>query len=95
MNTNLLLLLFFVLGAFTALAGVWVVNLKDRYSFKWYTWVLAFLSVAGMSFTLAWSFSSLVEYEPQAAGLGLVFFGIPSVILALVTRRTLLKGDKS
>jgi len=40
---------------------------------------------------LAWSVSSVLEGVPRAASMGLIFFGIPAVILLLLGRRMVLK----
>lgn len=41
-------------------------------------------------FTLAWFLSSLVEGEPQAAGMGLLIFGVLALIVMLLTRKNIL-----
>jgi len=43
---------------------------------------------------VAWSVSSMLEGEPRAASMGMVVFGIPSLILIVLGRRLALKPSK-
>lgn len=49
-------------------------------------WILSVASVLWGGFTLAWVASSLIEGEVQAAGMGLLVFGIVLMGLVIITR---------
>ena len=86
--------MFYLLGVFTVLGAIVLNNYSKKYTFKWSAWLLGVLAVLFSLFTIAWSWSSILEQEPQAAGLGLIVFGIPSLILVFVTRRAILKSEE-
>lgn len=85
--------MFYLLGIFTALGAYIMMIYSHKYVLKWSSWLLGILAIFLSLFTIAWSWSSILEKEPQAAGIGLIMFGIPSVILIFVTRRFILKSE--
>ena len=86
-------IMFFLLGVCATL-GIWgMVFFNKNRVIKWHTWLVACFTIFMFLFTVAWSWSSVLEGEPQAASLGLVFFGIPTVILAFVTRTLIIKSQ--
>jgi len=84
-------ILFFVLGVLTALFVVALVKYNQDLGFR--KWSLLTLTLGGFLgiFCLAWSVSSVLEGVPRAASMGLVVFGLPSIILLLLGRRMALK----
>ena len=67
-------------------------------SLKWYEWPLAIIVVLLLVFTVQNFFGSLAEMEVRAAGLLLVFMGVPTVILGvflvrLVSRHAKMNGS--
>lgn len=87
MNIDLLLLLFLILGMLTA-GGIFLVNkLRKRYLFTIPVWIFLSMGLIFLIFSIAWAISSLVEYEPQAAGMGLLIFGgIALIFFSLAAR---------
>ncbi len=88
-----ILVIFFLTGT---LAGIFFSNipaLNRKYIIKWYAWITMITGIVISLFTIAWSLSSVVENEPQSAGMGLIFFGVPGLCLLLFTRRILIKTD--
>lgn len=86
-----LMFMFYILGILTALGFLLLFRINKKSSMPWYSWVAGGTAIFLAVFAAAWFFSSLFEGENQAAGLGLVFFGIPSIILMFLTRRLVLK----
>ncbi|SCY34860.1 hypothetical protein [Desulfoluna spongiiphila] len=74
--------LFFILGALTTLGIQGIVYLKKVRGAGNQSLVLSGISLFLFLFALAWSVSSVLENEHQAANMGLLFFGLPAVLLA-------------
>lgn len=53
----------------------------------WPNCLLALVSNASVMFSFAWAYESILEVEIQAAMMGLLFFGLPGVILGVLTYR--------
>ncbi len=85
-------LLFYVLGITTTLLVFGLIKLNNKYHFKWYVWGLSVTCVFLMVFTIAWSVSSILEGESQAANMGLLMFGLPALIFSGITRKLLNKN---
>ena len=88
-------ILFFVLGLLTMIFVGILISSNKNFKFSWGAWVLGILGTFLFLFTIAWSWSSVIEGEPRAASMGLVVFGIPSLIMLFLTRRLALKSKKS
>lgn len=86
-------IMFYLLGIFTALGAYIMLIYSKKHILKWNSWLLGVSAIFLSLFTIAWSWSSILEKEPQAAGMGLIVFGIPSLILVFVTRRVILKSE--
>ena len=57
---------------------------------NWYVWVMALLALALGTLTVQHFFASLKEMEPRAAWMGLLFLGLPALILGGVVSLFLL-----
>ena len=88
-------ILFFCLGVLTTLSVGALVYLSKRYHLDWKSRTMSGGGVFFLIFCVAWSVSSVLEGEPQAAALGLVFFGSPAIILFLLIRRIIVAGKKN
>ncbi len=84
-------ILFLIVGILGGVSLIALVILSREYTFKWYTWAMAVSGLSLVLFTIAWSVTSVLEGESQAAGMGLVFFGMPGIVLILLTRKLLAK----
>ncbi|WP_300673026.1 hypothetical protein [Desulfoluna sp.] len=74
-------ILFFFLGVITTLGVLGIIYLKQK---RQAGPLSLFLSASGLFllvFALAWSMSSIIEHEHQAANMGLLFFGLPAILL--------------
>jgi hypothetical protein len=75
--------MWFILGAlvvlFVMLLSRWIT--KDQVALSWLSWFGIILGGLLFFFSLAWCITSVVEGEHQAAIMGLVFFGVPSLII--------------
>jgi len=87
-------ILFLLTGALIV-AFAWVLAwLRKKYEIKWYTWVLAILGCFQVLFAFQWMVSSILEWEIQAANMGLLLFGLPGLILLGVAGKLVMKGAK-
>ena len=84
-------MLFFTLGLLTALFVVALVKYNKELKFDKWSWSALVLGGFLAIFCMAWSVSSVLEGVPRAASMGLVVFGLPSIILLLLGRRMALK----
>lgn len=84
--------LFFILGIMTTLFVVGLIKYNSELKFKALTWTALSLGAFLCIFCVAWSVSSVLEGVPRAASMGLVIFGIPSIVLLLLGRRMALKA---
>ena len=84
-------MLFFSLGSLTTLLVGGLVYLQRIYDIRWYANALAGTGIFLLVFTLAWSVSSVLEGEPQAANMGLMIFGMPALLLMALSRRFMTK----
>jgi len=84
-------MLFFTLGVISTLSLIAMVKWNKIYKFDWKAWFLLGLGFFLMIFCLAWSVSSVLEGEPRAASMGMVVFGLPSLVLLALARRVVLK----
>lgn len=88
------LILFFCLGILAMLFAVGLIKFNKVYNFNWLSWLLSVLGIFLVIFTIAWSVSSALEGEPRAASMGIVFFGIPALVLIILARRVAIKNKK-
>ena len=88
-------ILFFVLGILTMIGVAVLIRSNKSYNFNWGAWTFGILGAFLLVFTVAWSASSVIEGEPRAASMGMVFFGIPALIFLFLTRRLVIKHKKT
>jgi len=80
-------ILFFILGALSTAGVIGLVYLHGRKPLNWKVWLSGIFGLFITVFTIAWSVSTILEGEPQAASMGLIFFGIPAVLLGFLFRK--------
>lgn len=85
-------LLFFLCGVLSTLFITFLIKYSKEYKFNIWSWLVLGFGAFLFIFCLGWSVSSVLEGVPRAASMGLVVFGIPSVILLLLGRRMVLKA---
>lgn len=85
-------ILFFLLGALTILSINALLYFRKRYMFKWYATLLACCGIFLGLFTVAWTVSSIIEGEPRSAGMGLLLFGVSTLICFALTRQIAIKA---
>ena len=90
-------LLTFCLGATTVffiwgMAG-WMK--RNQIKLAWLSWLGVILTALLTLFTVAWFVSCIKEGEIQAAGMGLLIFGALSFIAFGLTRKKIIKDNKS
>jgi hypothetical protein len=79
--------LFFVLGVLSILSIMGLIYLNKKHHLKMWVLSLAGLGAFLFIFTIAWSGSSILEGESQAASMGLLCFGLPVLIIFGICRR--------
>jgi hypothetical protein len=92
-------LFWFVLGAliifFLWSMKSWVS--RNHIKLSWLSWLGIIMTAIFAFFTLAWTISSIIEGESQAAGMGLLIFGGLSLIIFGLTQRKIardIRGPK-
>jgi RsiW-degrading membrane proteinase PrsW (M82 family) len=85
-------ILFYLLGVLTACFAFAMYKYHKQLHFKGLSWALLISGAFLFLFCMAWSVSSVLEGVPRAASMGLVVFGIPSILLLLLGRRMVLKN---
>ena len=88
-------ILFFVLGALSVLLCGGLVRLRTKFNLKWPAMALAGCGAFLLLFCVAWSASSVLEGEPQAANLGLLVFGTPVLLIFGAIRRMIKKNAEA
>ena len=83
-------ILFSSLGVICTLFVLILIYMNKKYTFQWYSWVLSIFGASLLLFTNAWSVSSILEGEIQAANMGLLVFGLPALIVFGITRKLVL-----
>ncbi|QZE15791.1 hypothetical protein K4L44_08155 [Halosquirtibacter laminarini] len=94
MNIGLLLLMFFILGIITCGAFFMLSKAKRRYDFKVPALILITIGLILLLFAIAWSISSLIEYENQAAGVGMLIFGGSGLVCCSLAAKFIDKNPK-
>jgi len=84
-------ILFFTLGVITTLGITTVVYYNRKFKFNAGAWASIGIGLFLFIFSIAWSISSILEGEPRASSMGMLVFGIPSIILLILGRRLALK----
>ncbi|RUT79890.1 dehalogenase [Ancylomarina longa] len=83
--------LFYLLGILTTLIIMVLIKYNKQFKFSALSWSLLGLGSFLLLFCIAWSVSSVLEGVPRASSMGLVVFGIPSILLLLFGRKIALK----
>lgn len=60
----------------------------------WPNCILVLIANAAIMFSLAWAYGSIVEFETQAAFMGIVVFGGVGIIFAIIAYRVISKSPK-
>ena len=79
-------LLGFILGGATLY--LWGFFKEKAIKLVWYEWILVVLSFAVFLFLGQTFIASFAEGEPRAAWMSVVFMGLPIVIMAVITYRS-------
>jgi len=87
-------ILFFTLGVITTLGIAAVVFYNRKFKFTAGAWASIGIGLFLFIFSIAWSASSILEGEPRASSMGMLVFGIPSIILLILGRRLVLKNKE-
>ncbi len=94
-------LLWFILGACLIFIILILKNWisKNKIKLSWLSWVGIIASTIFAFFAIAWSVTSIIEGENQAAGMGLLIFGgLTFIVIGLtqkkIKRDTRLKKDR-
>lgn len=89
-------MLAFILGA-SIILFVWgLVSWKSKTQIRlsWLSWLGIIIAALLALFTIAWSITSIIEGETQAAGMGLLIFGIFTFIAIALTRKRIIRDNR-
>ncbi|WP_375752856.1 tetrachloroethene dehalogenase [Vibrio sp. HN007] len=81
-------IMWYLLGMLTTAAIFGYRHLSKNYQLNLIAKLGILASAAGMWFCIAWSWASFVEREPQSGAMGLIMFGLISVVIFTLTWRT-------
>jgi hypothetical protein len=86
----------FILGASIILFawGLTSWKIKTKIRLSWLSWLGILLAVLLAFFTIAWSITSIIEGETQAAGMGLLIFGILTFLVIGLTRKRIIRDNR-
>ena len=87
-------ILFFCLGVLGTSLTVTLIYLRKTLPFRWHSTVFAASGILIALFTIAWSVSSLLENEARASGMGLLIFGVTTLICFGLARQLVAKEMK-
>ncbi len=79
--------IWFLIGLLSAVSGMILWNMSKRYRLNWIAWSGLLAGVFLILFTIAWCAGSVLEGVPRAASMGLLFFGLPGIIILTFTIR--------
>lgn len=80
-------ILFYLLGIMSVLGVQWLIRFNRQFQPGLAPLGLAAAGLFLAVFSVAWSVSSIIENENQAAGLGVVFFTLPALISFFLARK--------
>jgi len=80
-------MLFFTLGVMTTLGIGTIIYYNRKLKFNGWAWATICTGLFLLIFATAWSVSAVLEGEPRASSMGLIVFGIPSIILLVLGRK--------
>lgn len=86
-------ILFFILGFLTCFFMFGFLYLRKNNKLNWKVVSTTGLGALLLLFALAWSVSSVLEGEPRAASMGMVIFGIPSLLFITLGLRMAFKDN--
>lgn len=89
-------ILAFILGVFIILFvwGLTSWKSKTQTRLSWLSWLGIIIAALLALFTIAWSITSIIEGETQAAGMGLLIFGILTFVAIALTRKRIIRDNR-
>jgi len=87
-------ILFFCLGILGTSLTVSLIYLRKTLPFRWHSTALAASGILLALFTIAWSVSSILENEARASGMGLLIFGVTTLVCFGLARQLVAKEMK-
>lgn len=86
-------MLFFFLGVITTCGVFGLIHLKQKINAGLPGMALSLIGFMLLVFNIAWSMSSILEKEHQAANMGMIFFGLPAVLFIGLAWKTVLREN--
>lgn len=89
--------MWFLLGALVVLFIMVLKNwiARNQVKLAWSSWLGIIIAAILVFFTIAWCVTSIIESENRAAIMGLLFMGLPALIIFGLTRRKVMKDIKT
>ena len=80
-------LAWYILGGLTGVIAYAFFELSRKRSLKWMTWSGLGIGVILILFSIAWAVGAVLEGVPRAGSMGLLFFGLPGIVILTLTGR--------
>ncbi len=80
-------LMWYCVGILAGFSVYLLFRLSKVYQLDRIAWPGLILGIFLLLFTIAWSTGSILEGVPRAAAMGVVFFGLPGVLLLIFSAR--------
>ena len=80
-------LTWFVLGLLTAGSIICYWELAKKYHLNWKALSGYGLGIILVLFSIAWAVGAVLENVPRAGSMGLLFFGLPGIVILTLTGR--------
>ena len=71
----------YILGLLTTASIIFLWKFSKRYAFNWLAWSGFGLGVILVLFSIAWAVGAVLEGVPRAGSVGMLFFGLPGIVL--------------
>ena len=78
-------LTWYILGLLTTGSAIFIWNLSRKYDLNWKAWLGLALGVILALFAIAWGVGAVLEGVPRAGSMGILFFGLPGIVLFSAT----------
>ncbi len=80
-------LTWYILGLLTTGSAIFIWKLSRKHDFNWKSWLGLALGVILALFAIAWGVGAVLEGVPRAGSMGIIFFGLPGIVLFSATYR--------
>ena len=80
-------LTWYVLGALSCAIVYGLYELSQQQRLGWLDWTGLILGTVLILFAIAWSVGAVLEGVPRAGSMGMLFFGLPGIVITTLSLR--------